>query len=163
MTLPPDATVEISLELNSGSDFGVEIIAKAHLRQLTRGHEPHFNPVTGDGDPGAPAEFTILEWELESTSGEPFFRDQGADEKVLRALLGPEFSSLERKAHELATGEWSPGPPEPNLLRFAKQLNAELSIYEGHRQARTYERKQRIRWLTESLFSAVSQRLFNLK
>jgi hypothetical protein len=107
MTLPPDATVEISLELTSGSDFGREIIARAHLRQTAPAQEPYFNRVTGDADPGGAAEFTILEWELESTSGEPLFQDQGADEKALRALLGVEFEELERKAHALAQGDWS--------------------------------------------------------
>jgi hypothetical protein len=157
MTLPPDATVEISLEINSDSDFGVEIIARAHLRQTAPAQEPSFD------DPGAGPEFEIMEWELESTDGQPLFKNRDMDEPVLKYLLGPEFPSLERKAHELATGEWSPSPPEPAILRFAKQLNAELSIYEGHRQAQTPDRKQRIRGLAESLFSAVSQRLLNLK
>jgi hypothetical protein len=107
MTLPPDATVEISLELGSANDFGVEIIAKAHLRQTAPAQEPSFNHITGDADPGAAAEFTILEWELESTSGEPLFREQGVDEKVLRALLGVEFEEIERKAIALAQGDWS--------------------------------------------------------
>lgn len=113
----PDATADISLELTSSQDFSTEIIARAHLRQLTPATEPYFNHVTGDADPGGAAEFEIIEWELLTANGqlpngspEPLFSAASGvknDEAVLRGLLGVEFKELERKAHSLATGNWS--------------------------------------------------------
>lgn len=162
----PDATTDISLELTSGQDFGTEIIARAHLRQLTRGHEPEFDPISGHGDPGAPAEFEIIEWELLTANGqlpngqpEPLFDFNVNDEQILRALLGSEFPELERKAHQLTSGDWLPSAPEPELIRQARRLNAELSIYRGHKQARTSDRWERIRHHAKELVSTIINEL----
>jgi hypothetical protein len=47
---------KIEFDLDPGvQDAAITVLAEAEL--ITKGHEPYFNPVTGDGDPGGPDEF----------------------------------------------------------------------------------------------------------